>query len=439
MKTINIVLFLLTRVFVEVNDMKKLSAFMFMLVSIMPLSSCNKGPVEPAFVPMYDTNTVCSLMVRGHYDNFESLTNEFREFKKYYPKVELSYEYDKDHKKNILTALKGDTPPDIFFTYSSLDFSTLEEYTEDFSNTELKLNLSCLRENLIYRDSHNHIPYIPIFTTSYGMMINHNLFEKHGLSVPNTYQELINVCTSFTQKGVQYPMLGHSSMVLYPLYFPHFLASIIGNETAINALNAMSEGAGEYARSSLTLAKDFMDRGFVNKTECSKIADDYNKTILRFFEGDVPMMLAKGNSFSGTEKRETQSQAFIDNPFRYSFVPVPSTEQGGYCYNTTELCFSVNKKSPNRLMANEFIRFLLDSNGRALNRMAKGKRMMTPCNDVSYDSAYAAFNSLDKSRFFVPSQIGLKDTPDQQVRKAANAICWEDKTVDKAIEDFGSY
>lgn len=65
--------------------------------------------------------------------------------------------------------------------------------------------------------------------------------------------------------------------------------------------------------------------------------------------------------------------------------------------------------------------------------------MMTPCNDVSYDSAYSAFNSLNKNRFFVPSQIGLNDTPDQQVRKAANAICWDGETVDGAIQKFGTY
>ncbi len=417
--------------------MKRLSICMFLCVGALSIPACQKTDAKK-FVPELDKNTEGSIMVRGHYENFEALTEEFIKFNAYYPKVEMSYEYDKNHKKNILDALNGDTPPDIFFTYSSLDFSTLDEFTEDLSDPELGFDLTCIRDSLIYKDNNDKVPYLPIYTTSFGMMINENLFKKHNIKVPTTYDGLVKACQDFMAKGVQYPILGHNSMVLYPLYFPHFLASIKDNPTAINALNSMSEGCGEYARESLTLAKDFIDRGFVNKEECAKIGDDYNKTILRFFEGDVPMMLAKGSSFSGTEKRESQSEAYSANPFNYSFVPVPSTDKGGYFYNTVELCFSVNKKSVNLDMANEFIRFLLSSNGLGLNRMAKAKRMITPCKNLSYDSAYAAFNKIDASRTFTPSQIGLADKPDQQVRKAGTAVCLEDKTVDYVITNFAT-
>ncbi len=419
--------------------MKKVTAFAFASICLLSLSACNSGNKDKAFKPQFDKETSCSLMVRGHYENFEALTEEFREFNEYYPKVKLTYEYDKNHKKNILEALKGDTPPDIFFTYSSLDYSTLKDYTEDLSTKDLGMDLSCIRDSLIYKDKDNAVPYLPIYTTSFGMMINENLFEKNGLKVPTTYQELVNVCQSFKDKNIQYPMLGHNSMVLYPLYFPHFCANILGNQEAINKLNALDASAGEYMRSSLALAKDFIDKGYVNKEECANIGDDYNKTILRFFEGDVPMMLAKGSSFSGTEKRETQSDAFIANPFKYSFVPVPSTDKGGYFYNTVELCFSVNKQSKNLDMANEFMRFLLADNGYALNCMSKAKRMITPCKDLSYDASYAAFGKMDASRCITPSQLNLTDAADQQVRKAGTAVCQEGMSVDDAVKKFGQF
>ena len=419
--------------------MKKITAFVLASISVLSLSACNKGNEGKAFKPQYDKETSCTLMVRGHYENFEALTEEFRAFNEFYPKVQLTYEYDKNHKKNIVQALNGDTPPDIFFTYSSLDFSTLKDFTEDLSQKDLDLDFSCIRDSLIYKDKDNQVPYLPIYTTSFGMMINENLFSKNNIKVPTTYSDLVKSCQSFKDKGVKYPMLGHNSMVLYPLYFPHFCANILNNKTAIDDLNAMKEGAGEYMRSSLALAKDFIDKGFVDKEECANIGDDYNKTILRFFEGDVPMMLAKGSSFSGTEKRESQSDAFIANPFKYSFVPVPSTDKGGYFYNTVELCFSVNKKSKNLDMANEFMRFLLANNGAALNRMSKAKRMITPCKDLSYDSAYAAFGKMDASRIITPSQLNLSDTADQQVRKAGTAVCQEGMSVDEAVSKFGKF
>ena len=420
-------------------NMKKVTAFVFASICLLSLSACNKGKEDKAFKPQLDRETVCSLMVRGHYENFEALTEEFRAFNEFYPRVQLTYEYDKNHKKNIIQALNGDTPPDIFFTYSSLDFSTLKEYTEDLSEKDLGLDFSCIRDSLIYKDSENHTPYLPIYTTSFGMMINEDLFSKNNMKVPSTYDELIKSCQNFKDKGVKYPMLGHNSMVLYPLYFPHFCASVLNNKTAIDALNAMSDGAGEYMRNSLALAKDFIDRGFVDKEECANIGDDYNKTILRFFEGDVPMMLAKGSSFSGTEKRETQSDAFVAHPFKYSFVPVPSTDKGGYFYNTVELCFSVNKKSQNLNMANEFMRFLLANNGSALNRMSKAKRMITPCKDLSYDSAYAAFGKMDANHIITPSQLNLSDAADQQVRKAGTAVCQNGMSVNDAVSNYGKF
>ena len=94
--------------------MKKVTAFAFASICLLSLSACNSGSKDKAFKPQFDKETSCSLMVRGHYENFEALTEEFREFNEYYPKVKLTYEYDKNHKKNILEALKGDTPPDIF-------------------------------------------------------------------------------------------------------------------------------------------------------------------------------------------------------------------------------------------------------------------------------------------------------------------------------------
>ena len=149
------------------------------------------------------------------------------------------------------------------------------------------------------------------------------------------------------------------------------------------------------------------------------------------------MMLAKGGTVSGTEKRESQSEAFTKNPFKYSFHPVPSTDKGGYFYNTVDLCFSVNKKSQNLAMANEFMRFVISSS--CLNRMAKAKRMITPCKDMTFDEVYSAFGKIEPSRIINPSQLGLLDAADQQARKAGIAVCQKGMSVDEAVRTYGSF
>ena len=414
--------------------------FILLGVSMLSIISCGQNNKQDGdFKPKLDTQTKCSLTVRGHYENFEALTAEFHNFQNFYPNVELNYEYDKDHKKNIALALEGDTPPDIFFTYSTLDFSLLDQYTEDLSNESLGLDLSCIREALIYKDNNGKIPYIPVFTTSYGMLINEDLFKNNNVKIPTTYQELLNACDAFKKLETKvYPMLGHESMILYPLYFPHFCASLVNNKAAVDALNSLDASAGEHMRASLEIAHDFISKGYVDTEEClNNIADDYDKTIKRFYNGDVAMMLAKGGTVSGTEKRESQSEAFTNHPFKYSFHPVPSTDKGGYFYNTVDLCFSVNKNSKNLEMTNEFMRFLVASP--RLNRMAKAKRMITPCKDLTFDSIYSAFNKVSADRIINPSQLGLLDAADKQVRKAGTAVCLKGMSVDEAVANYGSF
>ena len=419
--------------------MKKRFTMALAVLALLPLSSCGGESGSKGFKPKLDTNSEVELKVRGHYENFEALEAEVARFKEYYPKVEVTYEDDKDHKKNILTTLAGDTPPDIFFTYSSLDFSQYDEYTQDLSDSKLEIDLSCIKDAYIYKDGNGKVPYVPIFTATYGMMINEDLFSKNNVKIPGTYDELVAACNTFKDVSGVYPMLAHSSMIVYPIFFPHFCASILGNQDKVSKLNNNEENAGECMRSSLTMLDDFMSHDFIDLEECANIKDDYNATILRFFKGDVAMMLAKGNTVSGTEKRQSQSPEYTANPFKYSFNPVPTTKDGGYMYSTVELCFSVNKKSTKVDMANEFMRFLTSTE--ELNRMNEKKRMTSPCKSMSLEGMFAGFGKLSQERCFTPSQLGLSDWADKQVRKAGASIIDAENplTINEAIANYGQF
>ena len=44
------------------------------------------------FAPALDTSASITLLVAGHYDNFEAIEAEFALFREYYPNVKLKYE-----------------------------------------------------------------------------------------------------------------------------------------------------------------------------------------------------------------------------------------------------------------------------------------------------------------------------------------------------------
>ncbi len=400
---------------------------------------------ETGFQPSLDSSDKSQITVVGGYDNFEALETEFKRFNEYYPNVELKFTKVDDYNNMIGTVLNGNDAPDIYVNYSWMygrdQYKASIDHAEDLSDPALKLDLDCIRSNIILNTKDGTLPMVPVFSNTYGMLVNKDLFEKEGLSVPTTYQELTAVCKSFREKGYQSPMMGFTNAETTSLFtltiYPFFCGTVAKDEEAVKKLNALDPSAGEYMRPSLEKMAQFLSEGCVNPDACAKIENNYDAVILRFFEGDVPMMTCSGDTVSGTKKRESRSEAFIANPFDYTFVPVPMSDDGAYFLDMPNLQFSVNKDSRNLDMANEFMRFLITS--RELNEMAQNKGLMSPTKDLSFNSMYAAFGVIPESRVFSPEEIGLTDDAVIQLRQAVYGVGTGAMAIDEAIAGFGTY
>jgi multiple sugar transport system substrate-binding protein len=273
------------------------------------------------------------------------------------------------------------------------------------------------------------------------MLVNNSLFEKEGLSVPTTYQELVDVCKAFREKGYENPIMGFSNEETTSIFmltaYPYFCGTVANDAEAVAKLNALDPSAGEYIVPSLEKMAQFLEDGCADPDACVEIADNYDAVIMRFFEGDVPMMTASGDTVSGTKKRESRSEAFIANPFAYTFVPVPIADDGAYFLDMPNLQFSVNKDSQNLEMANEFMRFLITSP--ELNEMAQSKGLMSPTRDLSFNDMYAAFGDIPESRILSPEVIGLSDDAVVQLRQAVYAVGTGAMTIDEAAAGYGTF
>lgn len=427
--------------------MKKLFRTSLSIISIFFLASCNgntPGETSDEFKPSLNTETECEITIVGSYDNFEALEAEFDRFNVYYPNVSLTYEKIDDYNNTIGSVLEREEKPNIFFSYTWMmdnsKYDSVIDHMENLSNSALKLNLDCIRPGLLNLDSNNNVLMVPVFSRTYGTLVNENLFKKENLKVPETWTELLNVCKSFSDKGYKSPLMGYtaksSSCLMNTIAYPSFVAELAKNPTALNLANNLDPSAGQYLRSSLEKVKALADNGAFDVKECDKIADNYNKVILRFFEGDVPMMVCTGDTVSGTKKRESQSEAFSNSPFDYSFYPIPSTEQGGYFIDSPSIEFSINKRCDDLDMTREFMRFLIST--KELNNMASLKRLVTPTKEMSFDSVYAPFGKVPQERTFSPEVIGIKDPLTAQVRIAALKVGRKTLTVDEAVAQYGT-
>ena len=219
--------------------------------------------------------------------------------------------------------------------------------------------------------------------------------------------------------------------------YPFFFETVANDPKAVKKLNSLDASAGEYMRPSLEKITQFMNDGCVDLESCNEIENNYDAVILRFFEGDVPMMVCSGDTVSGTKKRESRSEEFIANPFKYTFVPVPMSDDGAVFVDMANLQFSVNKDSKNLEMANEFMRFLITQS--ELNEMAKNKGLMSPTKDLSFNSMYAAFGMVPESRILSPEVIGVTDDAVLQVRQASYCVGTGQMTIDEAVAFYGKF
>ncbi len=75
-----------------------------------------------------------------------------------------------------------------------------------FSDPALGLDLDCIRPNIILHTDDGNLPMVSVFATTYGMLVNEDLFKKEGLNIPGTYAELVEVCKAFHDKGYANPL-----------------------------------------------------------------------------------------------------------------------------------------------------------------------------------------------------------------------------------------
>ncbi len=427
--------------------MKKTPGILLSLSMAVVLLLQGCGSVKSAeedFVPKYDKDTEFSLTVAGSYGNFESLEAEFERFYEYYPNANLQYVTMDDYNNVISSALLNSEPPDIFTTNSWMigdeAYNDLFDSCEVLSDPSLDIDYSCIKESLIRTDDSDRVLMLPIFTTSYGMLVNMDIFEKEGLKVPADYGELLTVCGKLKSAGYDSPMMGvdrFSGSGLYNCFaYPMFANDVIKNSDRIDALNALEPSSGELMRPALERLDEFVNSDCIDLEKCrEEITDEYDSVIMRFFEGDVPMMFATGDVVSGTAKRESRSDAFVAHPFQYRFYAAPAGDDGGYFINSISICFSVNQHSRNIDMANEFMRFLISR--KELGNMAGLKRLIAPLDDFSSDGIYSGLAEIPEERSFSDKETGLLDPAVRQFRAAIYEVGNGNMTVDEAVAAYG--
>jgi raffinose/stachyose/melibiose transport system substrate-binding protein len=117
-------------------------------------------------------------------------------------KVKVNLEMpSSDQYESVLQArLSGDDAPDLYTVHSNI-LKTYNDagYTTDLSNEALAGKLYENVKNTVSIDG--KLMAVPIESTAWGVLYNKEIFADCGLQVPNTLDELKNVCQVLKDKG----------------------------------------------------------------------------------------------------------------------------------------------------------------------------------------------------------------------------------------------
>ena len=372
------------------------------------------------FTPALDTSTTQTITVIGSYDNFEALDAAALSFQEYYPNVTVVYEKLDDYNNNLYTRVSADTNVSLFMInrYNFIENSPLADVIADISTLDINFDAidpdayeTCYIDGKMFG--------IPLWFRYYGLVVNVDLLEKEGIDLPGNRQEFADACAKLKEAG--YVPVQQAANMLGNLYLGHYMHTIAKNCSTeeIKKLMAGEEGSAAVVQEVYQGSFDLLENGYASLDNASTYEDYYNDAILKFYEGDVPFLVASTQTVSGMAKRESKSEAFKNNPFTYRFIYAPTGETGYEVYKADDVGFALNKNCSYYDMAVEFYRFIYTDT--ILNQFSDVKGAPTVAKNSTND-LYASLPELSAEDVVAFGDI---DDPTSILRDVYNDVCKE--------------
>ena len=350
------------------------------------------------FTPALDTEISETLDIAGFMGNFEALDQVINGFNEIYPNVVFNY----DHNTAFMLGeyLDNNTSVDIFMTNDQnikqpdeTDYY-IQDRCMDLSGENIDVS-SLVPEAVKDCTEDGKLLRLPIMMNSYGIVVNKSLLKKEGLSVPENYKEFLETMKTLKEKG--YTPLQGSDRTLYGDLMSDMVMNLVAdNKGTAEKLEAGDEKAADVVKTAFERLEEIIDNGYTDyELNCTYPEDNYDGSIMAFFEGNMPFYVCNTECVSGMKKRESKSEAYSKDPFEYEFIYAPTGDTGAYGYVEPWYGFSVNKDSDNKELATEFLRYMITE----LDTMAEIKGMpsvVTDGKDERYSGITDAKNIQEK-------------------------------------------
>lgn len=358
-------------------------------------------------------------------------------FNKKYPGIQIDYNYYSDYETEIGKQLESGDYPDVLFVPGSVGSDKYAEYFEPLgTRDELEKKYQYLEGSKLIKDTVYGIP-----SSAYvnGIIYNKEVWAKAGITdTPKSIDEFLedlymikdrtdaipfytNYAADWTlQAWEQYPFLAMTGD-------PDYKANGFVNE-----LDPFLEGTTHYQV--YKLLYDIVSNGLC---EAKPEESDWDQSKVMLNEGKVGCMAIGSLALK-------QVQDAGGNGDNVAYMPFPNEVDGKqYMTIVDDYCYAINKNSEQKEAARDYIDFMLDESGYALNQEVLSVVKTDPILDSYGDmnsviclcDNEASDNNYQK-RQTLSTNLNILDSTDEVKRVIEAAEGKRNETFDDIAEDW---
>ncbi|HPH97405.1 MAG TPA: extracellular solute-binding protein [Anaerolineaceae bacterium] len=310
-----------------------------------------KAPAaEPTAVPA--AKDVTLVLGSWRVDDAEAWANILEAFHAKYPNITVKFDPTNppDYNATLRTQLETGNAPDLFFVRS---FATGRELFDAGYIASLK-DLPGLSDAISAASNapwatDKGEPYaVPIAAVSHGIYYNQDLFEKNGIAIPKTWEELMAAAEKLKAAGVTPFANGTKDAwdineVVMMTLLPNLVGGLDGRMAYLNGERCFNDAAMVAAFQEIKDMTPYLPEGFTALT--------YYDSQQLFVQGKAAMMFDGSWSISGFEK---------DAPdFKWSvFAAPPPAGKDQYISFHMDAAIGMNAASKNPEAARTFLTWL---------------------------------------------------------------------------------
>ena len=173
--------------------------------------------------------------------------------------------------------IKREEPPEYYVGDWCLDLSK-----ED-------INISAVQPDVLsYCTVNGELLRVPLAMNPCGIVVNKTLLKDNGLEVPTKYSEFLSVVEALREKGYT-PIQGSEQHVYGELMIGMIMNILAKDKDATAKLEAGDVSVVDVVKPVFERLTEIIDKGYTDyDLNCTYSADNYDGSIMGFFEGNMP-------------------------------------------------------------------------------------------------------------------------------------------------------